>query len=373
VNQGLHLTLLVGDVRPEPVPQAVIEALIQVQVTSSSTGQSGFQLQLTLGKRSEVARRLLPAGYFDPRRRVIVVATVAGTPRVLMDGIVTKQDVSPSSDAGQSQLTVTGLDLSVLMDFIDLTGVPLPPIPPHAVVAMLLSKYAVFGVVPVTVPSLIGLIENPLDKIKAQVGTDLAFINQLGQRVGHVFHIDPGPRPGMSRAYWGPEVRFGAPQPALTVNSDAATNVESISFSHDGLARRQLLVVIQEKTTKVPIPIPVPDISLLKPPLAARPAGVLKTQRLEAAKLTPADAALLALSGVAGSSDAVTGSGQLDVLRYGLVLEPRRLVAVRGAGLAYDGLYYVRSVTHNLRRGAWTQSFSLVRGGTMSTIARVEG
>jgi len=46
-----------------------------------------------------------------------------------------------------------------------------------------------------------------------------------------------------------------------------------------------------------------------------------------------------------GATDAVTGNGSLDVLRYGQPLRSRMLVGVRGAGLAYDGLYYVNSVT----------------------------
>ena len=39
---------------------------------------------------------------------------------------------------------------------------------------------------------------------------------------------------------------------------------------------------------------------------------------------------------------------------------------MRGAGLAYDGLFYVKSVTHNLKRGAYTQNFTLAREGLIS-------
>ena len=48
-------------------------------------------------------------------------------------------------------------------------------------------------------------------------------------------------------------------------------------------------------------------------------------------------------------AEAVTGNGELDVVRYGSVLKARQLVGVRGAGLAYDGLYYVKSVTHKIK------------------------
>ena len=60
------------------------------------------------------------------------------------------------------------------------------------------------------------------------------------------------------------------------------------------------------------------------------------------------------------------GNGSLNVVRYGHILKPRQLVGVRGAGLAYDGLYYVDSVTHNIKRGEYKQNFTLSRDGLIS-------
>ena len=73
----------------------------------------------------------------------------------------------------------------------------------------------------------------------------------------------------------------------------------------------------------------------------------------------------------AAKPDAIAGSGQLDVLRYGQPLKARQLVGVRGAGAAYDGLYYVSSVTHNIKRGEYKQNFSLAREGLISLTPRV--
>jgi hypothetical protein len=70
-------------------------------------------------------------------------------------------------------------------------------------------------------------------------------------------------------------------------------------------------------------------------------------------------------------SDAVSGTGSLDALRYGRVLKARQLVGVRGAGEAFDGLYYVKGVTHKIKRGEYKQSFSLTRNGLISTTPRV--
>ena len=67
-------------------------------------------------------------------------------------------------------------------------------------------------------------------------------------------------------------------------------------------------------------------------------------------------------------SDSVFGTGQLDVVRYGHVLRARQLVGVRGAGDAFNGLHYVTHVTHQLKRGSYTQSFGLARNALLSTL-----
>ena len=72
-----------------------------------------------------------------------------------------------------------------------------------------------------------------------------------------------------------------------------------------------------------------------------------------------------------GSNNAITVSGKLDVSRYGRVLRSRMLVGVRGAGGAYDGFYYVDSVTHNIKRGEYKQDFRLSRDGLVSNTSRV--
>ena len=52
--------------------------------------------------------------------------------------------------------------------------------------------------------------------------------------------------------------------------------------------------------------------------------------------------------------------------RYGHILRARQLVGVRGSGRAYDGFYYVNSVTHDIKPGAYKQNFTLSRDGLVS-------
>jgi hypothetical protein len=42
------------------------------------------------------------------------------------------------------------------------------------------------------------------------------------------------------------------------------------------------------------------------------------------------------------------------------------MVGVRGAGITYDGMYYVESVTHNIKHGEYKQNFTLSRDGVVS-------
>jgi len=361
--KSLQLMLMIGRTLAVPVPAALIDALQSVQVTTSAGQRSGFQLSFAVSKKSIITTTLLPSGLFDPPARVIISAFLGGLPKVLMDGIVTRHEVSPSDTPGESTLTMTGEDLTALMDMSH-QRMCYPAMPLNLRVMAIVAKYALYGIIPAAVPAVIFNVPNPLKTIPVQSSTDLNYIQALASEAGYSFFLIPGPAPGVSVAYWGPEARAGMMQPALTINSGAATNVESLSFSFDGLSRTQYTITLTEPNTKIGIPIPVPDVSLLRPPLAARPAVALRQEPLpDLSGRDPLDIALRGLSKTTQAADAVTGQGKLDVLRYGHVLEARSIVGVRGAGLNYDGTYYVKSVTHNIKRGEYKQSFTLTRDG----------
>lgn len=364
---GLYLTLLIGPSVPIPVPPPVLEALQSVQVNISGE-RSGFQLTFTVGKTSLLQLALLPAGYFDPIvTRVVIIATLNGIPNVLMDGFVTRQEIQPSNEPGQSTLTITGEDLTVAMDLIQMT-LSYPAMPDIAQVNLILAKYAFLGVVPVVIPPFVPTVRTPLDGWITQTDTDLQHIRALASQNGYVFYLEPGPLPGQSIAYFGPDIRVPLPQPALSVNLDAHTNVESLSFSLNGLQKRlEIITVLDPITGRVPIPVPMPEINVFKPPLGARPTLPARVVFDRTSAALPFDEALKqAIARGIQSAAAITGNGSLNVLRYGHILRARTLVGVRGAGLAYDGLYYVDSVTHNIKQGEYKQSFNLSRDGLIS-------
>lgn len=375
--KGIQMTLMMGPVIPLPAPRVVMDALDSVEVRTSDGAASGFQLTFQFTSKSELNTIFLIAAgnstsMATPPLRVLLIVTLNGTPQPLFDGVMTNVEVQAGNQGSPGTVTVTGEDLTKVMDMQDFSGLPFPAMPVEARVALLCAKYALFGVIPLPIPLLFTDVQIPIDKIPAQKGTDLQYIRQLAEDVGYVFYIEPGPVPGTNVAYFGPEIKIGVPQPALNLDMDALTNVESLSFTFDPTKGVLPIVFIQNQLTRVPIPIPIPNINPLQPPLGVLPTPIANLKILkDTAKLNPMQAISRGLAEAKKSQDSVSATGSLDVLRYGRVLKARGLVGVRGAGLAYDGLYYVQSVKSILKRGEFKQSFTLTRNGLISITPQV--
>lgn len=372
MRSGVQLSLYIGPV-PIAAPREVVESLVHAKVeTGSGDTQSGFELSFELPARSPLRTLfLITGGGGVPLIRVVLVVILNGRAESIIDGVATHVETQPGQ-GGVARLVVRGKDLSALMDIIELPGIPFPAMPPSARVLVCLAKYAALGVIPMVIPSILDIPPLPMQQIPQQRGSDYAYVKRLAGEAGYVFYLEPGPTPGTSRAYWGPEIRIGEPQPALTTNMDALNNVEQLSFNFDRESKTMPIVFFQESTSKVPIPLLIPDVTPLNPPLGIIPPLPPKIEKLSnTAHLSAPQALMAGLAFASQHSDSVFGSGQLDVARYGRLLKSRSLVGVRGAGLPFDGLYYVKSVTHEIERGAYKQSFSLTRNALISTIPRV--
>ena len=377
--KNVQLSLMIGPIVPMTPPRAVIDALSSVEVKIDDVGDSGFQLVFSIDKQSPLQILFLLTGGLPLLfMRCVIVATVNGVANVLIDGVITNNQISPGDKGSNSTLTITGRDLTALMDQSDPSGFPFPACPREVRVALLLAKYAFFGVLPLIIPSVLIDVELPIESIPSQQGTDLSYIRSMADDVGYVFYIDAGPVPGISTAYWGPQIKVGPVQPALSADLDAYTNVESLHFAFDQEKNRLPIVYIYIQETGLSIPIPIPPITPLNPPLGAIPPipvnllpPDLKPFRGDLSKMPIPQAIMIGLAQAAKNAEVVTCTGSLDVTRYGGVLGARKLVGLRGAGPAFDGLYYVKNVTHKVKRGEYKQDFTLTRNGLVSTVPTV--
>lgn len=372
IQGGVQLSLYIGPV-PIAAPREVVESLVSAKVDNGSgDSQSGFELTFELPARSPLRTLfLVTGGGAVPLIRVVLVVTINGRSESIIDGVTTNVEAQPGQ-GGVAKLVVKGKDMSALMDIIELPGIPYPAMPPSARVLLCLAKYAALGVIPMVIPSILDIPPLPMQQIPQQRGSDYSYVRRLAGEAGYVFYLEPGPTPGTSKAYWGPEIRVGEPQPALTTNMDALNNVENMSFTFDKEAKTMPIVFFQESVSKVPIPVLIPDITPLNPPLGIVPPLPPRIEKLTNTAHLSAPQALMAGLAYAGQhSDSVFGGGSLDVVKYGRLLKSRQLVGVRGAGLPFDGLFYVKSATHEIQRGSYKQSFSLARNGLISTVPTV--
>jgi len=373
---GLHLQMLIGETVPIPAPLKVNEALQSVEVSQKDADRSGFQVVFQVGRgladRKEFA--LLREPRIRPFNRIVLSVLFGVKPIPIMDGIITTHQLAPSDEPGASKLTITGEDVSVMMD-LEKQSRPYPQLGHDLIAGLILIPYIIrFGMVP--------RVKRPTDTLARAVTeqtqtqpqnvSDLEYIKQLAQTHGFVFFVEPGAVPLTNVAYWGPPPRDAISQPALSVNMGPNTNVETISFKYGELEPKKMTFTgssggeeTAERYTR-------------QPPLAARVPVPRKRDFLANGPDGETDQAkrVRAQGEVDKSFDnVVTAAGSLDALRYGRVLQPRSLVDVRGAGDSFDGRFYVKSVTHSIdvKKGEYKQKFSLSREGvgTTTPIVRV--
>src|SRR6187551_2775465 len=145
-----HLKLFIGPAAPIPAPPEVLDALVSARVTSASADAPGvFQLVFELDQRSVLTTLfLVSSGAPIPLVRVVIAASLNGQESVLIDGVMTAHTLSGGEAPGTTRLTVTGEDLSRVLDYIELPDIRYPAMPDFARVALIVAKYAFLGIIP---------------------------------------------------------------------------------------------------------------------------------------------------------------------------------------------------------------------------------
>lgn len=371
---GVRLTMLVGQGIPRPLPAELMERFVSAEVAISDREVSGFELVFDAVRSATLAGvfPIMAEPGLKAGARVVLTATLGLMPTVLLDGIIETAEFKPA-ERGPARLHLRGKDLSFVMDREEREQTH-PAQGPGEIATMILLRYAQYGIIPMVIPPMSADRPSPTERVPMQRGTDFAYLKDLAAAHDRIFTIIPGPVPLTSTGYWGPPPRIGVPQRAITTDMGPDSNVSGLSFENAAGGAAEVSGQVQDPASGQTMP--VRSTFALRPPLAAQPSIANRaTVRTNLFQTQGAPSAAQAMGQAQAQSDATTDTvkvtGDLDTARYGTVLNPRGLVGLRGAGLDHDGLYYVQSVIHKIARGAWSQSFTLNREGTGTTVPMV--
>ncbi len=364
-EKAVHLQLHIGpqDGSLNPAPYRLLRLFQSCDVTqdaSQGAGAQGFQLSFALQRDDEADYSLLRDELLAPLRRVAIVLCLPSSEVTLMDGVITHYQLSPQAQSlGQATLAISGRDLGALMD-LEQRDLPFPNESDSEIVKKVLSGYAKIGLSPDVKTTGHGRSRH--DRTLNQYETDLRHVQRLAQNNGFVFTLEPQ-QPGRVRAYFGPPQQSDEEQRALTVGLGPGSNVRSLSFSFDPLVPVNTVSHAPDhdnnRSRKSVHDQPPPE------PVSANPAPALRTIRLrQVGRRSAADADNAAQALRQTVPDAVTGNGEVDGALYGDCIRAGRKIIVRGAGDTYDGLYWVRRVSHRFSAGSYTQQISIGREGT---------
>lgn len=367
-KRGIDLRISLGQNVPEHASWELMETIDSIEVTHNDSARSGFRITFRAGRSREKTNAdftLLKSPLLKPCNRIIIEVIFGATPRVLMDGIITNQQISSGSEPGSSTLTVIGEDVSLAMDFKG-KSLQHDSQDEYTIVQKIIGNYHKFGLVANVIKPPISNRPDPTIRTPSQALTDLKYLQKLAEPYGYVFYIIPGPQSKSNIAYWGPPKRGGVPQKMLTTNMGYESNVISINFQYNALTPFVVEGTIMDGSTNKLVDIN--DKASSRQPLSGNPTLItqphVRVERYRALKgLDSAQARAQAKGMIEESADAVSAEGELDSLKYGDLLQARRIVKLGGAGNNFDGLYYVKSVTHSIKRGDYKQRFSLVREG----------
>jgi hypothetical protein len=314
------------------------------------------QLDLPIGTDTTGLWPGIEERYAQAFTRVRIEVKVADADFVpLIDGLLVGNRYEMKSDPNKSAMTLIVQDDSVQLDR-DEKVVLFEDMSPRDIV---IALFADVGFTPdVDAAPEAG---SALQRVVVQRGTNMQLLRDLGRRYGMFAYVRPGDTPGASVGMFKRPQFDPTDLPEILLVGDQR-NVASFSAQFDALrpvkasagsvalADRSLLTSTAEAADIDPLG----DTATHD---ATQPATALLTgTREEQADLDAATVATVDLS-----SWAYAANGELDGDDYAGIMQPYRLVRVRGVGGYLSGDYLIGRVMHTLTDNGYRQRFSLHR------------
>jgi phage protein D len=348
-------------VNGSPASAALLGVVKQIEYEDHAVMADMLRLRFATSVKSDGSGwTVLDEALFDRLVNVKLSVTVgSGRATPLISGYVIETDAQFADEPNSSELNVVAMDPTVLLHLEEKIKA-WPNMADSDVVSAIFSDGA-YGFTPVVEPTK--FVRNEKDHTLTQRGTDIQFLEHLAQRNGYEVFLDLNDA-GEVEGHFHPPKREQQPQPALTVNMAAATNVNKFRARFDmlGPATAQATTLDADDGT-------VQDGSAdasTEDGMGAQPATATdRPRKVLLAGLgmgLSAEVQRYAQAIVDRSSWSIVAEGELNTVAYGSILKAKMPVMVRGVGRTFSGRYYVERVLHTIGGdGTYTQRFTLRR------------
>ena len=353
-----------------PLPKPLIDALDGIEAETSVGSASILRLRFRLSRTmlgdwdppiADIFRPLTP----------VSVAVSAGLPipETVVNGYV--REVRQSGGGAQRGTTAEVIAMDATATIMNLIEQPMPHpnLDPATIASIILGRYAIAPFPLPTPPT-----RTILDTTTIQRTTDARMMREMARQLAYEFYLQPDPIAGLDIGHFHPPLTALPPQGVLSVDFGTATNLLDFQVGYDTLQPTGAVSVGVDPNTGAPLPVPA--LAPLQPPegleptlLRIIPPPIRRPTARDAAN--PAELFRQNQAIADSSSRAITGSGSVDSIKYGRMLRPGLPVAIRGAGRAHSGTWYVESVSHSITTGAWTQQFQASRNAMGLTGAEI--
>jgi phage protein D len=346
-------------INDQPKPE-LLAALLELEIEGHHAESSVFRLRAATTKADQGLWRFLDDEQIQPWARVAITVTLGEEEHELLSGFLTEIRARIEAEEGGSHVELIGMDATALMgleeklrDWANKKD--------SDIASAIFAEYGLTARVDDT-----EVIHDEAISTIIQRDTDIRFLRRLAERNGFDCVVRG------SEGFFGAPILDGDALPILAAHFGAETNLTAFQARWDlqraaayqvsgiDAAAKQIDVVDVDTGTQT-------QLGRERAPGAAPPNG-LKAKALARPLVTTGRPELerVCQALVHEGEWFIDAKGDVDGATYGAVLEPGRLVPIKGVGAAFSGLYFITSVKHLFTSDRYEQHFTARRNAAFS-------
>lgn len=359
---GLSFTITLG---AAAMPEDLVRAVRDITVETASDMAASFSVRFGMRPTATGDWSALDPDPFLPLTPLSIRLSLdGGLPEAVINGYVTAEEAS-WREGGRSALEVRGTDVTGLMNLEEKVK-PWPNVSDSVIAGQIFGSYGLTPRVETTMPRLV----EP-EGTTMQRGTDIRFLRRLARRNGFDCYVLPDPLTGVDVGHFGPPSLSGRASVVLSVAMASASNVRELQARYDMTRPTGATATGLDDVSKATQPAAAP--AAIAVPMGLQPALVRLLAGGRAVSVLPSDTGGVTTAELQPFVQAVADRSSMAVTIEGVagadvgILRPGQLVALRGAGLQFNGLYLLTRVRLQVGEGRFEQRFTAIRNALTGT------